>query len=432
MNAFLPSFSARLLRASWQAAILTVMDKTQMRRRIRLIANFKQRPRRSALAGLLVLATGMVTLTDAQTEKPGAVPAQQDLSGVKTNGNVEQAMLAYQATIAAYEKDRQQAANAVFHLGECLRQLGRTDEANAQYQRILREFPEQTEFTGLSQQYVLGLPNPPPGYVLSIGDVEYPGGVAVDSAGNVYISDTRNNRIKKFTAQGVAVAEWGGGGSDVGSFNYPQGLATDGSNNLYVADVHNHRVQKFLGDGTFVREWGELGSNPGQFNEPYNVAVDKAGNVYVVDSENNRVQKFTSDGVYLKTIGTLGRGPGQLQHPQGVAVDASGNVYVGDGGNGRVQKFSAGGAAVLQWECSNHDVAVDAQGHVYVVAFDCIKMFSGDGTQLAQWGSQGSGPGQFDFAARVAVDRAGSKVFVTDAKNNRVQIFAYPPPAKGQ
>ena len=59
-------------------------------------------------------------------------------------------------------------------------------------------------------------------------------------------------------------------------------------------------------------------------------------------------------------------------------------------------------------------------------------MFSGTGTLLTQWGSKGSGPGQFDFAARVTVDPCGSKVFVTDAENNRVQIFAYPPPAPGK
>ena len=207
-------------------------DKTQMRRRIRLIANFKPRPRRSALAALLTLAVGLVTLTDAQTEKPGVVPAQKDLTAGSTNVGVELAMRNYQATIAAYEKDRQQAASAVFHLGDCFRQLGKNAEANAQYLRILREFPEQTEFTGLSQQYVLGLPNPPPGFVLSISDVEYPGGAAVDSAGNIYVSDTGNNRIRKFTGQGVALTQWGATGSQPGFFNYPQGLAIDARDKL--------------------------------------------------------------------------------------------------------------------------------------------------------------------------------------------------------
>ena len=94
-------------------------DKAQMRRRIRMIANFKQRPRWSVLAALLLLAVGLVTLTDAQTEKPDVVPAQKDLTEEKTNVDVEFAMRNYQATIAAYDKDRQQAATAVFHLGDC-------------------------------------------------------------------------------------------------------------------------------------------------------------------------------------------------------------------------------------------------------------------------------------------------------------------------
>jgi beta-lactamase regulating signal transducer with metallopeptidase domain/DNA-binding beta-propeller fold protein YncE len=410
-------------------------DKAQMRRRICMIANFKRRPRWSVLAGVLLLGVGLMTLTDAQTEKPGVSSTQKD----QTNGSVANAMRDYQTAIAAYEKDqqlaakdRQEAAAAVFRLGETYRRLGKTDEANAQYQRIVHEFPEQAEFAGVSQQYLMNLPNPPPSYMLSIGDVAYPGGVAVDSAGYVYVSDTHRDRIRKFTVQGVAVTQWGGRGGDPGSFNYPQGLAADGHNNLYVADVQNERIQKFSSDGTFMRQWGELGTGHGQFHRPYNVAVDKTGNVYVVDSENSRVQKFTSDGLYLKEFGGLGTGLGQLQHPQGVAVDANGNIYVGDGGNGRIEKFSAEGAGLLDWDCGNHDVAVDARGNVYVVAFDCVKMFSSDGTLLTQWGSKGSGIGQFEFAARVAVDPTGSKVFVTDAQNNRVQLFAYPSSAKNK
>jgi beta-lactamase regulating signal transducer with metallopeptidase domain/DNA-binding beta-propeller fold protein YncE len=407
-------------------------DGNQMRRRISRIANFKPRPRRPALAVLLALAVGLVTMTDAQTEKPGAAPARADRGVAATNAGVEQAIRGYQSTIAAYEKDRQQAASAIFHLGECYRQLGKTAEANAQYQRILDEFPNQGEFTGLSQQYLLGLAKAPPGYVLSIGDILYPGGVAVDSEGNVYVSDTHNDRIRKFTSQGVPITQWGGSGSDAGSFNYPQGLAIGPGNNLYVADVQNQRIQKFAADGTFITQWGELGSGPGQFNRPYNVAVystKSASVVYVVDNKNNRIQKFTDQGVFISEFGTLGTGAGQLQEPQGVAVDAAGNVYVGDGGNGRVQKFSAQGACLALWQCDNHDVAVDRWDNVYVVSGDSIKMFSSNRDLLTQWGSHGNRPGQFDFAARVTVDPSGSRVLATDANNNRVQIFAYPPSA---
>jgi beta-lactamase regulating signal transducer with metallopeptidase domain/DNA-binding beta-propeller fold protein YncE len=405
-------------------------DKAQIRRRILLIANFKQRPHRPIIAWVFAVTASLATLTDAQSERPDAAKPQPNISAVMPGAKMTNTIQDYEATISAYEKNRHQAAVAVFRLGESYRQLGKLAEANAQFQRILTEFPEETGLTGPSQQYLLGLPNPPPAYALSINDVIYPGGVAVDATGNVYVSDTRNNRIRKFTSRGDALAQWGGAGNDPGSFNYPQGLATDSSNNLYVADVHNQRIQKFLPDGTFVTQWGELGSEPGKFSSPYNVAVDKAGNVYVADSRNNRIQKFTGSGVFLKEIGTLGRSLGQLQEPQGVAVDASGNIYVGDGGNGRIQKFNADGAALAEWPCSNHDVAVDAQGHVYVVAFDCIKMFSSAGELLTQWGSKGAGKGQFDFAARVAVNPAGSRVFVTDAENNRVQVFDYPSTAR--
>jgi len=220
----------------------------------------------------------------------------------------------------------------------------------------------------------------------------------------------------------------------------------------YVADVQNQRVQKFSSDGKFLLSWGEEGAGQGMFNRPYNIAVDKTGNVYVVDSENNSIQKFTGEGAFLKEFGPVGGDGRQLKSPQGVAVDGNGNVYVGDGSNGRIVKYSADGAYLMDWESpldpdntgANgammnghpfvrggyiHDVAADAQGHVYAVSAgtECVQMFSSQGTLLSQWGSKGAGPGQFDFVARVAVDAAGKRVYVTDAHNNRAQVFAFPP-----
>jgi DNA-binding beta-propeller fold protein YncE len=530
----------------------------------------------TALFAALFMSAGFVF---AATNDLAAL-LQKGLLEEEANHNLEAAAHNYQAAVDGFDQDRQLAATAVFRLGECLRRLGKTNEAGIQYERVVREFPDQTNLVKLCSDYLgvaktatlaaggpvanpqplqaayddnmlkwtlvarelltitnlsrqdqekyfttvkpdsllagfleersqfetefakvrnfrygsahpvyiaaqkavdlandkasnrvetllwglkqeaqvfqsqgdalrallaqapggfaqtapnqQGLPNPAPAYVLTIGGVEYPGGVAFDSNGNIYVSDTRNNRIRKYTGQGVPVTKWGGPGSGPGSFDYPQGLAIDGSNNLYVADCHNNRIQKFTLDGTFVTQWGELGSVPGKFYRAYNVAVDKAGNVYVADNGNHRVQKFTGDGAFLKEFGTLGSGAGQLQNPQGVAVDGNGNVYVGDGGNGRIEKFSADGASLPGWDCdANHDVAVDARGKVYVVdaGRDCIKVFSSDGTYLTEWGSKGAGPGQFDFAGRVAVDAAGSRVLVADANNDRVQLFAYPPPA---
>jgi DNA-binding beta-propeller fold protein YncE len=90
---------------------------------------------------------------------------------------------------------------------------------------------------------------------------------------------------------------WGSSGSGDGQFNHPYGVAIDTSNNVYVADTDNHRIQKFTSDGTFLTEWGSDGALYGGLGEglfwgPSGVAVDSFGNVYVADTGNHRIQKF--------------------------------------------------------------------------------------------------------------------------------------------
>lgn len=262
-----------------------------------------------------------------------------------------------------------------------------------------------------------------PRYVRSIAGVAFPGGVAVDPSGYVYVSDTKDNRIVKFNRKGDALVDWGRSGKEPGSFDYPQGLAVE-NDLVYVADTHNHRIQVFGENGVYISTWGQRGKGPGQFEYPYSVAVGTNGEVYVVDNGNDRVQIFTHEGIYMREFGRTGLDEGQFRKPQGIALDSVGNLYVGDGGNNRIQRLTAEGVFLGSWQCANHDVATDGRGHVFVVGGNRVKVFSEDGKLITQWGSKGKAPGQFDFAARVAVDRAGSKVFVTDASNNRVQVFA--------
>ncbi|MBF0538477.1 MAG: hypothetical protein HQL03_09530 [Nitrospirae bacterium] len=84
-------------------------------------------------------------------------------------------------------------------------------------------------------------------------------------------------------------------------FSKPYGVAADGSGNVYVADTDNHRIEKFTPDGRFVAAWGSKGSEEGQFERPRGIAVDSNDNVYVLDWGNVRLQKFTSDGNFIAT-----------------------------------------------------------------------------------------------------------------------------------
>jgi streptogramin lyase len=215
---------------------------------------------------------------------------------------------------------------------------------------------------------------------------------------------------------------WGSKGSDNGQFNGPGGVAVDSAGNVYVADWVNNRVQKFTSDGRYVTQWGSVGSGPGQFHNPSGIAVDSFGNVYVTDYGNYRVQKFDSSGTYITQWGSRGSGAGQFEYPQGVAVDSSGSVYVID--EGRVEKFTSNEAYITQWRSAGPGLAVDSSGNVYVAdPFNHrVEKFTSSGSFITAWGSRGPGPGQFDNPRGIAVDSFGN-VYVADFGNNRVQEF---------
>lgn len=401
--------------------------------------------RQFILCGMLVMAS---TARIMAAEGEANTPFERGLLEEEANHQLEAAIYNYQEAVAYFVTNRQMLATAVFRLGECYRKQGKLNQARMQYRRILRDFPEQTELLRLSEQVIGNATNPAPAFVVAFGNLPadptnslaFPGGVTLDPSGNVYVSDTHHNRIQKFAGNGTFLLKWGCGGTNAGCLDYPQGLASDGGNNIYVADTHNNRIQKFTVEGAFVAQWGKLGAKPGQFNSPYGIAVDQAGTVYVADAHNDRIQKFNADGTFLSMLGTSGSGPGQLSLPKSVAVDRAGNIYVADVGNRRIQKLTAEGAYIEEWGTNGkgpgqfdvpHDVAVDPWGNVYVADADGpdhnnrVQMFFNDGTLATLWGSLGSGPGEFNFVSRVAVDASGLNIYVCDASNNRVQLFTY-------
>lgn len=398
------------------------------------------------------IVTALVWVVSANLVMAAAADANKliarGLFEEEANQQLEVAISNYREALAHVGTNRTLLATAIFRLGECYRKSGKLNEAKFQYRWIVRDFPEQTELVRISQEIVGVATNLPPAFVLAFGNEDpdpnnhlaFPGGIAVSSAGVVYVSDTHHNRIKKFTGRGELLGAWGQRGTNTGCFAYPQGLATDSKGNVYVADTHNHRLQKFTADGSFITQWGGLGAQSGRFNAPYGIAIDWEGNVYVADAHNDRIQKFTADGTHLSEFGGSGNGPGQFDQPKSVAVDRAGNIFVADAQNKRVLKFSPEGVYLDGWGGYGkrpgqfdvpHDVAVDPWGNVYVADADGashnnrVQLFSNEGNLAALWGSLGSGPGQFNFASRVAVDPTGLNIYVCDASNNRVQLFSY-------
>lgn len=240
------------------------------------------------------------------------------------------------------------------------------------------------------------------------GEFTDPRGLATDPAGNLYVADHGNNRVQKLDSNGRFLAVWGRNGGEGSSgrgpaqFTRPRGVAIDSAGHLFVADKNNNRVQEFGADGQFMRKWGRNGGDgsaglgSGEFNTPYSVAVDRSGQVYVADTGNNRIQAFSSNGGFLARFGhgggdgVAGSGPGEFSGPYGVATDCRGGLYVSDEGNNRIQKFSDAGApaAVCPPTLKLGALPRRIPGRVFVVRVSCDEPCSVTAAARLTLGSQ--------------------------------------------
>ncbi|MBN1451836.1 MAG: TIGR03663 family protein [Anaerolineales bacterium] len=275
-----------------------------------------------------------------------------------------------------------------------------------------------------------------------------PRSLAFAPDGTLYVADSRNNRIVHFEADGKVIGSWGtlGGVSapaDPGTFNEPWGLAVGPDGSVYVSDTWNHRIQKFTPDGQPITSWGQYGQADQQdgFWGPRGLAVDAEGNVYVADTGNKRIVVFDADGNYLTEFGSAGLEPGQFDEPVGVAIDANGMVYVTDTWNQRVQTFEPADDKsfffpVRQWDVfgwygqsldNKPFIAVNAEGHVFVTDPEQYRVieFTGEGEVVRTWGDFGDTSTTFGLASGIAVDAEG-RVWVTDGAYNRIMRFTLP------
>ena len=317
------------------------------------------------------------------------------------------------------------------------------------------------------------------GFLATGAKLNLPKGVAVDGAGNIYIADTFNNRIRKVVTNGTIISVVGDGtgafsgdGSSAinAQVNRPSDVAFDASGNYYIADTFNHRIRMVSQFGVITTVAGKVGSGfsgdggpatNALLKNPEGVFIDGAGNLYIADSGNNRIRKVDTSGTITTVAGngTAGfSGDGgqatnaQINKPNGVNLDASGNIYIADQDNFRIRKVASdgtittvggngepgysgdGGSATAAQLVFPEDAALDGSGNLYIadnfnhrirkvspggiittIAGNGTPGFSGDGGPAAS--------AQLFHPQGVAVDAAGN-IYICDRLNNRVRKIA--------
>ena len=298
------------------------------------------------------------------------------------------------------------------------------------------------------------------------GQFALPDGIGVDNAGNVLVADSQNNRIQRFDYRGrvlpfpaFAKGPWS---QAPGKFKLPYDVDFDGLGNIFVADTQNHRIQKFTPQGKFVRMWGRNGGDgtpgvgPGEMDQPRGLATDPFGNVWVADHENARVLKFDNDGRLLLQLGanggdgSYGEGVGEFNSPRGICSDPQGFIYVADDVNHRIVKLRndtgqfvwvagkpggpASGAGTGPGEFKlPYGCAVDNNGHLWIADTNNHRVveLTTDGMFIRNWGAAGgngtpgSGPGEFEEPYNAGSDCLGN-IYISDEHNRRVQVFGEP------
>jgi tripartite motif-containing protein 71 len=262
------------------------------------------------------------------------------------------------------------------------------------------------------------------------GQFSSPTSLAFDNNGDMYVCDAGNQRIQKFNSSGSFILAWGAPGNGNGMFNGVIDVAVASDGSVYTTEADNHRVQRFSSNGAFLGVWGSYGSCQGEFDTPEGIAVDPTGAVYVGDTRNGRIEKFTSDGTFIKSWGSWPDcWPGEFQFtfsPGYLTWAANGDLLVTDGVSKGIRTYTLDGVQDSQLGCCNFPTGVsdDHHGHIFVAEAlqDRIKILSADGTFLAEYGTQGSGEGQFNGPDGLAIDASGA-LYVCDTHNNRIQKF---------
>jgi uncharacterized protein (TIGR03437 family) len=303
-----------------------------------------------------------------------------------------------------------------------------------------------------------------------------PQGLAFDSAGNLYVADTQSNRVERLTPDGhiTIVAGTGefeyhgdGGSAIAAALGNPRDVAVDPAGNLYIADQHNTRVRKVTPDGNISSiACGQLLVVCGPLVDPEGLAVAPDGTVYVADGAGHAIRQIHADSTVSTFAGTGDwtcrgdEGPASqacVNDPQGVVLDPQGNVYIADTGNNLIRKVTTdgvihtiagsgqaqyvgdGGSALQASLNGPSKIALGSDGSLYIAdtGNHVVRVLTPDGNiaTLAGSGMPGfagdggvAGTALLNGPAGVVADAAGN-VFLSDTLNDRIRVVSSSTPA---
>jgi len=279
-----------------------------------------------------------------------------------------------------------------------------------------------------------------------------PQDIAVNNDGLIFVTDSGNDAVQVFNANGTYQISFG-----EGQLKDPEGIAVDNKGCVYIVDCGNNRIQKFYKDGKLVLKWGKKGTGDGQFDAPIGIVVDKDGYVYVTDTNNFRIQKFDKYGKYIGKRNLkkpeIVFGNAEYNIPRVIAISSSNILYAAldlpdeRWGHGGIAKFSTDGKDV-KWngeemivnQVSTPEnsifkfikhpagIAVDKNDYIYVIdsGKNGLYKYGPKGGFSARWISDTFNNGQFNSVRGVAVDdhtNTFTSIYAVDGGNSRIQKF---------